>query len=33
MAFKIPRFEMTSPFNFSLTALISDSAVDVDTLP
>ena len=33
MAFKIPRFEMTSPFKVWLTALISDSAVDVDTLP
>ena len=29
MAFKIPRLEITSPFNVLLTALISDSAVDV----
>ena len=33
MAFKMPRFEMTSDFRVWLTALISDSAVDVDTLP
>ena len=33
MAFKMPRFEMTSDFKVWLTALISDSAVDVDTLP
>ena len=33
MAFKIARLEITSPFNVWLTALISDSAVDVDTLP
>ena len=32
MAFKIPRLEI-SPFKVWLTALISDSAVDVDTLP
>ena len=33
MAFKIPRLEITSPFDVWLTALISDSALDVDTLP
>ena len=33
MAFKMPRFEMTSDFKMWLTALIYDSAVDVDTLP
>ena len=33
MAFKIPRLEITSPFNVRLMALISDSTVDVDTLP
>ena len=33
MAFKIPRLKLTSSFNVWLTALISDPALDVDTLP
>ena len=33
MAFIIPRLEMTSALSVWLTALISDSAVEVDTLP
>ena len=32
MAFKFPRLEITSPFYVWLTALISDSDVNVDTL-
>ena len=33
IAFIIPRLEITSAFSVWLTALISDSAVEVDTLP
>ena len=33
IAFIIPRLEMTSALSVWLTALISDSAVDVETLP
>ena len=33
MAFIIPQLEMTSALSVWLTALISDSAVEVDTLP